>query len=301
MDNSTTPDTTGDNSSAQGGGTATITDTTAGGMTTTSAPVTSATWKSSLRTDLRDSPLLSKFDDTPDGLNKAIESHANLEKLLGHEKVPIPKGENDIEGWNRFSKALGIPDKAQGYGLPDYQDLPEALKDNGLGKEKFAEIAHAHKLTPAQAKSLWKTYNDMNVESYSKAMTEHQTSVTNAINALKGEWGDAFQTNVELGQMVINKFAPDKEANDFITATLSKSSAGIKFLAKIGEQFAENKVGEFQSKRFTLAPEQAQEEIQKITRDPNHPYNNTKATDREHQAAVDYVNSLYAAINRARG
>ena len=50
-----------------------------------------ATWKANLGTDLRDSPLLQKFEDTPDGLNKAMESHANLEKLLGHDKVPIPK------------------------------------------------------------------------------------------------------------------------------------------------------------------------------------------------------------------
>jgi hypothetical protein len=41
-----------------------------------------------------------------------------------------------------------------------------------------------------------------------------------------------------------------------------------------------------------------QDEITKIVRDPNHAYNNPNATDREHQAAIDYVNSLYAAINR---
>lgn len=268
--------------------------------TTSDAGSVSQNWKSNVRTDLRDSPLLKKFDDNYEGLNKAIESHLNLEKLLGHEKVPIPKDANDIEGWNRFSKALGIPDKAESYGLPDF-NLPEPMKGMAIDKKQFAEVVHAHKLTPAQAKGLWQTYNEINVQAYNKQMQEYQKQIDNTINTLKGEWGDAYDTNVELGQMVINKFSSDPETNDFLTSVLSQDPRGIKFLAKIGEQFAENKVGEFQMKRFTLAPEEAQNEIQKIIRDPNHPYNNPKSTDREHQAAVDYVNNLYATINRAKG
>lgn len=257
-------------------------------------------WKAGVNADLRNSPLLQKFEDTPEGLNKALESHASLEKLLGHEKVPIPKDVNDVEGWNRFSKAMGIPDKAEGYGLADIK-VPDALKGQGIDKSKFAEIVHAHKLTPSQAKGLWKVYNDMGLEQYNNAIKEHQEGITKTVNTLKGEWGDAYETNVELGQMVLNKFANDKETNDWLTATLSSDPKGIKFLAQIGEHFAENKIGEFQAKRFSLAPEQAQEEIQKIVRDPNHPYNSPKATPKEHQAAIDYVNSLYATVNRSRG
>jgi len=272
---------------------------------TTSAPAqvsttASTSWKSSLSADLRNSPLLQKFDDSPDGLNKAIESHANLEKLLGHEKVPIPKDVNDVEGWNRFSKAMGIPDKSEGYGLADSK-LPDSMKGITIDKNKFAEVVHAHKLTPAQAKGLWKTYNDINIEAYNKAMENHQKLISDNVNKLKGEWGDTYETNIELGQMVINKFSDDQEMNDYLTATLSQDARGIKFLAKLGDQFAENKMGEFQMKRFSLGPEQADEEIQKIVKNPNHPYNSDKASPRERQAAIDYVNSLYAIKIKAQG
>ena len=66
-------------------------------------PATPASWKQGLSDDLKNSPLLQKFEDTIEGLSKAFESHANLEKLLGHEKVPIPKG---VMMWrlDRFSK-----------------------------------------------------------------------------------------------------------------------------------------------------------------------------------------------------
>ena len=270
--------------------------------TPASAPTPAVTggWKSTVNTDLRNSPLLQKFEDTPEGLNKALESHASLEKLLGHEKVPIPKDANDVEGWNRFSKAMGIPDKAEAYGLPDAK-IPESMKGMTLDKNKFAEIAHAHKLTPAQAKGLWETYTRENIQSYDTAMKDHQKKIIDTVNTLKGKWGDTYETNVELGQMVINKFSDDQETNDYITSVLSQDPKGIAFLAKIGDQFAENKMGDFQMKRFSLGPEQAVEEIAKIKSDPNHPYMNPKATAAEHQRAVDYVNGLYAAINRARG
>lgn len=304
MDNITTQPAQADNSVAQGSasGAAPATTTTAApqGSTTAASASASGGWKTSLRTDLRDSTLLQKFDDTPAGLEKAIESHANLEKLLGNDKVPIPKDINDVEGWNRFSKAMGIPDKAEGYGLADVQ-MPPDFNGEGPNKNKFAEIAHAHKLTPAQAQGLWNEFNKNGIETYNGAIEAQRKSLETTINTLKSKWGDAYQTNVELGQMVINKFSADAETNDYITAVLSQDPRGIAFLAKIGDQFAENKVGEFSMKRFTLSPEQAREEWMKITRDQNHPYNNDKATPRERQAAIDYVNSLIATANKGQG
>lgn len=266
-----------------------------------SAPAATG-WKTSLSADYKNSPLVQKFEDTPDGLNKAIESHLNLEQLLGHEKVPIPKSADDVEGWNRFSKALGIPDKAEGYGLADAK-FPDTMKGLTIDKNKFAEIVHAHKLTPDQAKGLWSAYNEINIDAYGKAMEEHQKSLGETINALKGQWGDAYDTNVELGQVVINKFTENQEDNDMVTALLSQNPVGIKFLAKIGEQFAENKMGDFQIKKFSLAPEEAQAEIEKLTMDLEGPYMNVnnKFGDKEHQAAMDRVNHLYAVVNKGRG
>lgn len=266
----------------------------------TTAP--SGGWKTTINTDLRNSPLLQKFEDTPEGLNKALESHANLEKLLGHEKVPIPKGIDDVDGWNRFSKAMGIPDKAEAYGLPDAA-IPDSIKDMTLDKNKFSEIAHAHKLTPAQAKGLWETYVRENVSSYESARKAQQEQLNNTVNTLKGEWGDAYQSNVEMSQMVINKFSPDQETNDLMTSVVASDPRLIKAFAKIGEQFAENKVGEFQMKKFSLAPEEAMSEVEKIKNDMEGPYMNQtgKWSSREHQAAIDRVNSLIAAARRGSG
>lgn len=259
------------------------------------------TWKSTLRTDLRDSQLSKKFDDTPEGLNQMTESYANLEKLLGHDKIPVPKDAGDVEGWNRFSKAMGIPDKAEGYGLPDAV-LPESMKGMTIDKNQFADVMHAHKVHPSAVKGIWETYQKMNIDSYQQAMDGYQKELTNTVNSLKGEWGDAYQGNVELGQMVINKFSDSQESNDYITTILTKSPQGIKFLAKIGEQFAENKVGEFSMKRFTLTPDELMDEVNTIKKDMEGPYVNQsgKHSAREHSLAVDRVNGMIGAAMRGR-
>lgn len=264
--------------------------------------VPAMTWKDNLGTDLRNSPLMEKFEDSADGLNKAFESHANLESLLGHEKVPIPKGPEDVEGWNRFSKAMGIPDKAENYGLADAK-LPESMQDMTMNKQKFAEVVHAHKLTPSQAKGLWEVYQSENISAYNGAMDSHKAKMAETVNQLKSEWGDTYDVNVELGQTVINKFSSDQEANDFLTSVLANDPRGVKFLAKIGEQFAEGRIPEFQMQRFSLAPEEAQGEIDKMVHDMDGAYMNVgnKFTQKEHDAAIDRVNSLRALINKAKG
>lgn len=269
-------------------------------QTDSGAQTQSFSWKSHLSPDLKGSPTLAKFDDSPEGLGKAMESHLNLEKLLGQDKVPIPKDDKDTEGWARFSKALGIPDKAEGYGLAD-AEIPESMKGLTFDKNKFAEVVHSFKLTPSQAKGLWGAYTQMNKEAYSKFMETHKQQMTNVVNQLRSEWGDTYDANVEIGQTVINKFSGDKDTEDFITSVLAKDPRGVKFLAKIGNQFAENKIGEFSMKRFSLTPEQAEGEINAILNDPKHPYNNEKALEGERNSAIDYVNSLYSTIAKAKG
>lgn len=268
------------------------------------APVTPpapVSWKQGLRSDLRDSPLMTKFDDTMDGFNKAIESHANLEKLIGQDKVPIPKDANDREAWARFNKAMGVPDKGEGYGLPDVK-IPDSMKDLAFDKTKFAEVLRTNNIPPSAAQGLWKTYTDLQISAYNQHLQSHQENMTKTVNMLKQDWGAAYDTNVELAQSVISQFSEDKDMNDYLTSVLSSDPKGIRFLKKLGDQFAENKVGDFNVKRFAVTPEEAQTEVDKMLHDLEGPYMNqkNKFTEKEHVAALERVNTLRTIINRAK-
>jgi len=259
------------------------------------APVPSAfSWKGKVGEDLSKAPSLGKFQDTPEGLAELSKSYVNLEKLLGHEKVPLPKGPEDAAGRAAFNKAIGVPDSPEKYNLQD-AGLPESMANMSFNKDAFAQIIHKHGLTPAQAQGLWKEYTTMSGNIYASHMKQFEDTLNKNINMLRAEWGDAYAGNVELGDMVIAKFADDQAMGDYLTATLAKDPRGLKFLAKIGNQFSENKIGEFKYKRFALTPEEAQNEITRIKNDPNHAYNSEKALQKDHDEAVAHVNRLIAA------
>ena len=274
------------------------TTTTADNTTTTPAPAAAApadtfSWKAKVGPDLSKAPRLGKFADTPEGLAEVAKSYVNLEKLLGHEKVPLPKGPEDVEGRAQFNKALGVPPSPEQYNLPD-ANLPAEMGAAAVDKVGFQQVIHKYGLTPEQANGLWKEYTEMSGNTYKNYMTDYKSQLDQNINKLRQEWGDAYGANIELGDMVINKFASDDKEADYLTSTLSKDPAGMKFLARIGNQFAENKVGSFQYKRFSMTPEEAKNEVTKIKSDPAHPYSNEKATDEDHNAAVDHINRLIA-------
>lgn len=256
-------------------------------------------WKRDLIADYQNSPTVQKFGNDVDGLNSFVKSTLELERLLGHEKVPIPKGPDDVEGWDRFSKAMGIPVKSEDYKLTD-PTLPEALQGKVMNKKEFGDLMVANKLTPNQANSLWDIYNKVTVDNYNKAMEEYQTKLNGLRDKLKETWGDAFDSNVDLGKTVIDRFSEDQEMADFITAAMLSDPRGAKFLASMGTKFAENKIDGFAHKKFAKSPSDAQKEIDSILGNPEHPYNNDKAPQEEHDRAVDYVNNLYTIVNKSR-
>ena len=266
---------------------------------TPAAPSPAFSWKAQLPADYQNSPTMKLYQDTKEGLAEAVKTHLSLEKLLGNEKVPIPKGPQDTAARALFNKAMGVPEKPDGYALPD-AEVPATMKGLTFDKAKFQEAIHKHHLAPDAARGLWDAYTAMTKQAYADALKGQQDKLTEIVNGLRSEWGDAYQSKVELGQNVINKFSGDKEANDWITATLVNDPRGLKFLAAIGEQFAENKIGGFKSDRFSLTPDEAQGQLDAIRRDMNHPYNNDKLPQAERDRAINYVNSLIAIVSKAK-
>jgi hypothetical protein len=255
-------------------------------------------WKTKLDQDFMNSPTMQKYQDTPEGLNDAVKAHLELQKMMGHDKVPVPKGPDDLAAINVFKKAFNIPKEPEGYELPD-PEFPEGMEGVSMDKDSFAKSVHRYNLTPEQAKGLWNEYVSVNKGMMHQHRLNHEAKMTEVQNKMRQEWGDSYDTKVELGQMVINKFSEDTDMNDEITALLAQSPQGIKFLAHIGNQFAENKIGDFKYQKHALSPEEAQKEIDAIRHDGGHPYNNEKATSGERQRAIDYVNSLYSVITKS--
>lgn len=119
-----------------------------------------------------------------------LGSYRNLEKLLGSEKLPLPRDDNDREGHERVYKALGRPDTPDGYGL----------KAPAGGDQAFAGEAakwfHEAGLSGRQAKAVADRFNahvgqlDAAAEQHYRACSQQEA------DELRSEWGERFDANL---------------------------------------------------------------------------------------------------------
>lgn len=187
--------------------------------------------------------------------------YRNLEKLLGTEKLPLPKGADDAEGWSRVYDALGRPKEASGYKLA----VPEG------GDPEFAKAAsdlfHKSGLSAQQAEAISGWYNSQVQAQMEAQATARAQAAEQQLHALKQEWGNAWEENVNLGQRAAKQFGLNGEQLAAIEAGLGTGEL-LKFMARIGRGLTEHS---FESGRsttgFGMTPEAAQARIAALRND----------------------------------
>lgn len=188
--------------------------------------------------------------------------YRNLEKLLGSEKVPLPKGAEDKEGWNRVYDALGRPKSADGYKLP----IPEGQQPTEFAKQASSKF-HELGLSNSQAEALAAWYNEQ-TQSATSAQTQSQIQKSEAdLAAIRQEWGGAYDENVNLAQRAAREFGLD---SDKLTALESAFGTAdmMKFMARIGRGLTEHTYeGGKTTQGFGMTPEAAQQRISQLRED----------------------------------
>lgn len=187
--------------------------------------------------------------------------YRSLEKLLGGEKIPMPKGAEDQEGWARVYDSLGRPATAEDYKLPVPEGMPTDFSKEAAGK--FHELG----LSAKQGEELANWFNgsqqglieQMNQQAAQKAEAD--------IGALKQEWGGAYDENLELGRRAAREFGMNQE-------NLSKLEQGLgtkgmlEFMSKIGRGLTEhNFEGGKSTNSFGMTPEAARSRVADLQAD----------------------------------
>lgn len=227
----------------------------------------------------------------PDAL---LKSYINLEAMQGKSgKVTIP-GPNALpEEREAYNKAIGVPDKPEGYGLK----APEKIGDKAVPKElwdaagakAFSELAHKLGLTPAQAQAIVEYDVSRNLTAVDGVKAAHDKQLADARATLKGEWGVAHDDRMKLAEA-------GAKASGFVAAEnpeLANSPAFIKAMARVGEMIGEKPAAGARTGGMT--PADAKTQINAIRGDKNHPYNNRSVPG--HAEAVTQVQNLYRQIH----
>lgn len=182
-----------------------------------------------------------KFWDTEKRAPRVDEmgkSYIALEKLLTHERVPIPLSDDDAEGWERWAKATGRPDKPDDYTFERPSGLPEGLPYDEEMEKSFRSLAHQNGLGKRQATNFYNAYVKSQLERHS-AYAEHERAMkAQAEDAMRREHGAGYDGAIARSRAALGKFGTP----DFL-AYLDKTGLGndprmLRVFEKIGAELA---------------------------------------------------------------
>lgn len=224
-----------------------------------SAPAANASWYDTIEDGDLKGYVQNKGWSSPVEL---ANGYRNLEKLLGGEKLPLPKGDADAEGWSRVYDALGRPKEAAGYkiAVPDGADPTFAQAAAG----KFHELG----LSTKQASALAEWWNG---QSASMMQTQQQQTAAQAeqqLQSLKQEWGQTFDENVEMGRRAARQFGLDADKLNKMETALGTGEM-LKLMASVGRGLGEDKFVTGQTPGFGMTPEAAKQRISALQGDPD--------------------------------
>lgn len=227
------------------------------GATSATAPTATGNWWDSIEdSDLKGYVANKGWKDS----TELARGYQNLEKLLGSEKLPMPKGDDDVEGWNKLYSKLGRPETPEGYGIKAADGQDPTLAN--AAASKFHELG----LTEKQGQALtnwWAEQSQGLLDAQSAAQAQ---SAEQAITELKNEWGDKYDENVELGRRAAREYGLDADALGKIENALGTKGL-LDLMAKIGRGQGEAEfIGQGKSS-FGMSPEAARARIQALKGD----------------------------------
>jgi hypothetical protein len=166
------------------------------------------TWLDGLPDDLKASPSLTRYS-SQEALARA---YLNAEKMIGSEKVPIPKDPNDAEAWDRYYKAGGRPEDPAKYEFQKPEKMPEGTTyDEGM-ETWWRQSAHEAGLSQRQASKLFERYRDRFLSSIELSEKASTTEVQNAKLALERDWGGEFKARRQLAKAAFAEMPADLQA-----------------------------------------------------------------------------------------
>ena len=255
-----------------------------------------STFAGGLSGELRNHPGLSKFAD-----GDAIgSSYLELEKALSKQGVRVPDEDSGPEHVAEYRKAIGVPDAVEGYAFQDNVKVPEGLEWNNEVQGKMLGVMHEAGMTAGQVHAVSQAFLDQQGEIYTQAVTDARSAKNSAEKELRGEWGSAYEQNVE-GATTAMKHLFGEEFKSVATTQLADGtmlgnhSGFLRAMAEVGKDYSEHKLhGMGDRTRHTMSPKDAQMELTKLSGDKDFQRVLFDKLDPGHQAAVDRRQNLYA-------
>lgn len=254
-------------------------------------------WYENLPSELKEAPFLRPTDDGVRDINQVVADLTNAAQHMGNsiripgadageeamaefrnraaEKIPglmVMPSPDDDEAMNSVFRTMGMPEEATGYRLPEIEGLE--LPDDQVAS--LREAAHGLKLTQQQFEAMVKTQHEQG----KTAMDTQTAALQEGLDALKQEWGAAFDSRVDSVKAILGKIDAPQYVVDMVEAGTLPASDLKMFHAiadMVGSEGSEISNQEGQD-TGVLTPDQALNELSDIEGradralfDPMHP------------------------------
>lgn len=248
------------------------------------------------------------FKDIKD-LDGLATSYLNQGKLLGVPKeklVRLPDGDDPKE-WDAVYERLGRPAAADKYDVKPPQGKAFSDGDKAF-QAHMLPVMHKAGLTQKQLDTIinegWMPYSDKVSQGFQAAREQRRTQAT---EALKTEWGTAFDERLGLGEAALSHFERELKLpglrQELIDNGFHHSPNLIKLLSFVGATLKEDGKlhggGGGGGHSATLSPVEAQQQIAALRGDANfikdyHEEAKSGARFEAHKIAVQKMAALYA-------
>lgn len=206
-------------------------------------------------------------------LGGLAKSYINAQKLIGSDKVPIPKDGASDEEWSAFFAKVGRPESPDKYEFHPLGESPEGFSMDPEFEKAFRTEAHKLGLNKKQAAAMWGSLQARAAQQFKGAIESRQAALTKEGEALKTEWGQAYPEKLKIAQKAVD--AIERAGVKGLNAWLKKTGAGsepivMRLFALVGEQAGEEKLGPG-SRRDAMTPREAEAMANRIMEEKTHP------------------------------
>lgn len=189
----------------------------------------------SLPEEFRGDPSLKDIKDIA-GLTKGF---VHAQKLVGADKIVLPKeGAPDAE-WEPLYARLGRPEKPDGYKFSDVK-FPEGVQLNEALQTKFGPTFHKLGLNNKQADGLRSELIQHQIAEIQTGIDRRNEEVSKGEAALKQKWGDKYEANVKHAEVALARFATPELMKALHTSGLGSHPGIVEAFSEIGLRMSED-------------------------------------------------------------
>lgn len=186
-------------------------------------------FRSQIPDEFRAEPSLQTITDLP----SLVKGYVHAQKLVGQDRVVLPRNDWTSEDWNTFYSKIGRPESPEKYALPQDVQLHESMKFDDAVLANTKKTFHELGLTPKQAEGVMRHYIQATNARVESSLSEQKQSAEKATEILKGEWGEKFDQNLADSKAALAKFG-DPALGEYLEASgLGNDVRLIKMLHKI--------------------------------------------------------------------